>query len=131
MKPEKVFLTARWENLVIISYKVPYEILEEYIPDGLELDTLEGSPFVSLVAFNFLDTKVLGIKVPFNVNFPEINLRFYVKNTEKRGVVFIKEFVPKFFIPYIANILYNENYSYVRMKSSINSGEIIEVNNRI
>ncbi len=131
MKPERVFLTARWENLVIISYKVPNNILEDFMPAGLEPDTLDGSPFVSLVAFNFLDTKVMRAKVPFNVNFPEINLRFYVKNRGKRGVVFIKEFVPKFFIAFAANFLYNENYSYARMKSSFKTDDKLRLNHTI
>ena len=47
----------------------------------------------------FLNTQLLGISVPFHRNFEEVNLRFYVKKWEnqqwKRGVVFIKEIVPK------------------------------------
>lgn len=113
----KVFLTARWENLIIISYKVKPEILEPYMPRGLEADTIDGNAFVSLVAFSFLETKVKGIKIPFHVNFPEINIRFYVKNNEKRGVVFIREFVPKSLIAYFANLLYNENYKSISMKN--------------
>ena len=131
MSIKKIFLTARWENLVIISYKVSHEILEPYIPKGLELDTIEGSAFVSIVAFDFLDTKVKGIKVPFNDNFPEINLRFYVKNNEMRGVVFIKEFVSKFFIPLIANTIYNECYRRIPMKSNIRFGDNIYLDHSI
>jgi uncharacterized protein len=118
----KVFLTARWEHLILITYKVKPEFLIEYLPKGLVLDTIEGNAFVSLVAFSFLDTKVKGIKIPFHVNFPEINLRFYVKEpgeVPRRGVVFIREFVPRFMIPVIANTLYNENYRALPMKSEI------------
>ena len=61
----------------------------------------------------FLNTKLLGVKVPFHVNFEEVNLRFYVKrrvgNEYKRGVVFIKEIVPKAAITFVANTIYNEN----------------------
>src|SRR5438552_16138448 len=101
METEKVFLTARWENLIITTFKIEPALLIPHIPSGLEPDTIDGSAFVSLVAFDFADTKVIGMKVPFNVNFPEINLRFYVKDKNKRGVVFIREFVPKIFIPVI------------------------------
>lgn len=117
MTDRKVFLTARWENLIIISYKVKPEILESYMSRGLEADTIDGNAFVSLVAFSFFDTKVKGLKIPFHVNFPEINLRFYVKNNEKRGVVFIKEFVPKSLIAFFANLLYNENYKSIPMEN--------------
>jgi uncharacterized protein YqjF (DUF2071 family) len=115
----KVFLTARWENLIIISYKVKPEILVPHMPPGLEADTIDGNAFVSLVAFDFLDTKVKGMKFPFHINFPEINLRFYVKNKEKRGVVFIREFVPRSMIAFFANAFYNENYRAVKMTSKI------------
>lgn len=131
MSTEKIFLTARWENLVIISYKISPDLLQPHMPKGFEPDTIDGNAFVSVVAFVFADTKVKGIKVPFNVNFPEINLRFYVKNNEKRGVVFIREFVPKIFIPVIANTFYNENYRYIPMESKVSINGIIKLNHTI
>src|SRR5205085_8441030 len=131
MAAEKVFLTARWENLIIITYKIDPALLIPHIPSGLEPDTIDGSAFVSLAAFNFADTKVKGIKVPFNVNFPEINLRFYVKNKDKRGVVFIREFVPKIFIPLVANTFYNENYRCIPMKSKMTANGTINLNHSI
>jgi uncharacterized protein YqjF (DUF2071 family) len=33
-----------------------------------------------MVGFVFKDTRVLGIKWPFHVNFEEVNLRFYVRH---------------------------------------------------
>jgi uncharacterized protein len=121
---EKLFLSARWENLCLITYKVSQEILYSYIPSGLTADTIDGSAFMSLVAFDFVNTKVKGIKYPFHVNFPEINLRFYVRSKKKRGVVFIREFVPRHFISLFANKLYNENYKSIKMKSkTIVNGE--------
>jgi len=131
MEAEKIFLTARWENLIIVTYKIHPDKLQPYMPPGLQPDTINGGAFVSLVAFDFADTKVKGIKIPFNVNFPEINLRFYVKNKEKRGVVFIREFVPKIFIPLIANTLYNENYKYIPMESNVISNGTLKLNHTI
>ena len=108
------FLTAAWRELAFINYEVDPSILKEHVPFGTELDTFDGKCFVSVIAFLFMDTKVLGIKVPYHVNFPEVNLRFYVRyndnGTWKRGAVFIKEIVPKPLITLVANTLYNENY---------------------
>ena len=70
------FLSARWTNLAIITYAVAPARLERRLPPGCELDLRDGSAFVSLVAFDFLDTRVLGVRWPGFVNFPEINLRF-------------------------------------------------------
>jgi uncharacterized protein YqjF (DUF2071 family) len=68
----------------------------------------------------FQDTRLKGIKVPFHVNFEEVNLRFYVtyteNNTVKRGVVFISEIVPKPALAWVANTLYKEHYTAMPMK---------------
>jgi uncharacterized protein YqjF (DUF2071 family) len=109
------FLDAQWRNLVMVNYEVSPEILKKYLPYKTELDFWNNRCYVSLVGFQFLETSVLGIKFPFHTNFDEINLRFYVRykdnDTWKRGVVFIKEIVPKVMITFIANTLYNEKYA--------------------
>ncbi len=115
------FLKAEWRKLAIVNYVVDPELLLPYVPYKTELDIYNGNCYLSLVGFRFLNTKVLGFKIPFHVNFEEVNLRFYVKYTDptgetKRGVVFIKEVVPKKAITYIANKFYNENYETMLMK---------------
>src|SRR5690606_35895382 len=73
------------------------------------------------------NTRVKGIKVPLHVNFEEVNLRFYVRykdNDEwKRGVVFIKEIVPKRMLTLVANTIYIENYKTLPMSHSWNLGD--------
>lgn len=117
------FLTANWKNLALFNYEVEREILEKYVPNGTEIDLWNNKCYVSLVGFMFKNTKVLGLKIPFHINFEEINLRFYVKRFEngewKRGVVFIKEIVPKKAITFIANTLYQEHYETKKMKHKI------------
>jgi len=104
------FLTARWSNLAILTYEVPPALLEPHLPAGLELDRWGGAAFVSLVAFDFLDTRVWGVAWPGFRQFPEINLRFYVKRGERRGVVFVREFVPQPAVAWLARAVYNEPY---------------------
>jgi len=114
------FLCAEWNNLVMANYVVPKEMLLPFVPFKTELDCFEGETYVSLVGFMFLNTKVFGLSVPFHENFEEVNLRFYVKynnrGTWKKGVVFIKEIVPKRAVSFIANNLYGENYATMKMK---------------
>ncbi|WP_125722284.1 YqjF family protein [Flavobacterium ustbae] len=121
------FLNAQWKNLALFNYEVDREILEKYLPAGTEIDIWNGKCYVSLVGFLFKETKVLGLKVPFHVDFEEVNLRFYVKRSEndewKRGVVFIKEIVPKKAITFIANTLYQEHYETQKMKHGIFENE--------
>ncbi|QXU50872.1 DUF2071 domain-containing protein [Chryseobacterium sp. D764] len=117
------FLKAEWRKLAIINYEIDPEILLPYLPKGTELDFYKGRCYVSLVGFMFLNTKLLGLPIPFHRNFEEVNLRFYVKKKEKgvwkRGVVFIKEIVPKPALSFVANTLYKENYYTMPMKNQI------------
>ncbi|MBV9242167.1 MAG: DUF2071 domain-containing protein, partial [Acidobacteria bacterium] len=113
------FLTARWQDLIMANYEVDPALLAPHVPAGTELDLFEGRCFVSLVGFMFLDTRVLGIPIPFHVNFEEVNLRFYVKretNAEtRRAVCFVKEIVPRFAIATVARMMYGEPYERWRM----------------
>lgn len=117
------FLTAKWKNLVLINYEIDASLLEKYVPKGTEIDLHNGKCYISLVGFLFQDTKLLGVKIPFHINFEEINLRFYVKRFEngewKRGVVFIKEIVPKPALSFIAKTIYKEHYQTLPTKHSI------------
>lgn len=117
------FLKAEWRKLAIINYEIDPEILIKYLPEGTELDFYKGKCYISLVGFMFLNTRLLGLRIPFHRNFEEVNLRFYVKKREnnawKRGVVFIKEIVPKPALSFIANAIYNENYKTLPMKNAI------------
>ncbi len=114
MTPTRPFLTAQWRHLVMANYAIDPAILKSRIPRGTELDAWNGTTYASLVGFRFLDTSVKGWRIPFHVNFEEINLRFYVRRRDdgewKRGVVFIKEIVSSAAISAVARLLYNENY---------------------
>jgi uncharacterized protein len=110
------FLTATWNYLLNVTYRVPPELLLPHVPKGVDLDVQEGTAFASIVAFHFLNTRVKGIKIPFHVNFPEINLRYYVQHQGRRGVVFWKELVPRTCIALVANRLYNEPYQATDMQ---------------
>lgn len=117
------FLTAEWRYLAMLNYEVDPAILSPFVPRGVELDTWNGRNFVSVVGFLFLKTRVLGLPIPFHRNFEEINLRFYVRRRAhdgwRRGVVFIKEIVPRWAIATVARVVYNENYVARRMRHRI------------
>lgn len=109
------FLTAKWHDLVMANYEADPAVLAGRVPAGTEIDLHEGRCYVSLVGFMFLDTRVLGVPVPFHVNFEEVNLRFYVRREAaggevRRGVVFVKEIVPRAAIAWVARSLYGEPY---------------------
>ncbi|MBA4191738.1 MAG: DUF2071 domain-containing protein [Planctomycetaceae bacterium] len=119
MNPRRSFLTARWCNLILANYAIPEELLRPLVPPGCVLDRRDGHCWGSLVGFQFLDTKVLGIGWPGFRHFPEWNLRFYVTHNGQRGVCFVREFVPSWLIATTARVIYNEPYRSARMTMDV------------
>ena len=119
----EAFLTAEWRHLLMLNYEVSPSLLEPYIPAGTQLDLYHGTALVSVVGFRFLNSKVMGVSVPGHKDFEEVNLRFYVRRNSaegwRRGVVFIRELVPRWAVAMIARYCYGEPYQCVPMRHSI------------
>jgi uncharacterized protein len=117
-------LEAQWKKLIMANYPVDPKQLLPYIPHGTEVEYYSGKCYLSLVGFMFLNSSLAGIKMPFHGSFEEINLRFYVRHYEekswKRGVVFIKEIVPRWTVTMIANHLYGESYETLPTGNAFN-----------
>lgn len=126
----KPFLTANWNYLAILNFRIDPEVLAPHIPAGTELDFYRGETYISVVGFLFYHTVVLGLPIPRHRNFEEVNLRFYVRkksgDTWRRGVVFIRELVPKVAIAVTARVFYGEPYLAVPMRSEVidRAGEV-------
>ena len=122
-----IFLSAEWRHLAMLNYEIDPAILKSRLPAGTEIDLFNGKALVSIVGFQFLKTRVLGIPIPFHMNFPELNLRFYIKrkhsNGDRRAVAFVKELVPRFAIAFVARTLYNENYVSLPMRHSLQQND--------
>lgn len=124
----RTFLTAQWRWLAMLNYAVDSDALFPLTPPGTELDLFRGTAYVSVVGFRFLDTRVLGLPVPLHRNFDEVNLRFYVRRIGedgawRRGVVFVREVVPRAAIALIARTLYNEPYIALPMRHELRPPE--------
>ena len=121
----RAFLTAEWRHLAILTFQAEPALLRRYVPEGTELDTHDGRALISLVGFRFLQTRVLGLPMPFHRHFDEVNLRFYVRREVRgeirRGVTFIREIVPRRLIAWVARLAYNEPYIALPMRSEIPS----------
>lgn len=123
----RVFLTAEWRHLAMLNYEIEPSLLAPYLPSGTELDSWNGKTFVSMVGFLFLRTRVLGWPIPFHRDFEEVNLRFYVRRKAadgwRRGVVFIREIVPRAAIAWVARTLYHEPYIALPMAHRIEGAD--------
>jgi uncharacterized protein YqjF (DUF2071 family) len=131
----RAFLTAEWRYAVMLNYEVDPTSLAPLVPAGTELDLWQGRALVSLVGFRFLNTRVLGVPVPFHRDFDEVNLRFYARRRladgeVRRGVVFVSELVSRAAVALVARLAYNEPYRVVRMRSTV-PGRPVEAPGRL
>jgi hypothetical protein len=120
---KRAFLTAEWKHLAMLNYEIEPSVLAPRVPRGTELDLWNGKNLISVVGFLFLKTRVFGVSIPFHRDFEEVNLRIYVRRKAedgwRRGVVFIKEIVPRAAIALTARKLYNEPYIALPMAHQI------------
>jgi len=114
------FLTAQWRELAVANFEIDPGALAPLLPAGTELDLWNGQSLVSLVGFQFRDTRLMGWSIPGHRNFPEVNLRFYVRRPTpagwRRAVVFVKELAPRRLVAWTARWFYGENYATVPMQ---------------
>ncbi len=112
----------------MLNYEVDPELVRPLAPRGTEIDFFEGRTYLSLVGFMFRDTRVKGLPIPFHRNFEEVNLRFYVRRQAgdelRRGVVFIKEIVPRAAIAWVARTFYGERYIALPMRHQISNTRV-------
>jgi uncharacterized protein len=118
-KKPRAFLTAEWLNLVMLNYAADPGLLNRFVPAGTELDSFDGVTYLSLIGFEFNRTRMAGLSIPFHGSFEEVNLRFYVRRGSRRGVVFIRELVPRRAVAAIARLAFGENYACVPMSHVI------------
>ena len=123
-RQRRAFLRAEWRYLVMLNYDVDPSVLHALVPRHTVLDLWNGRAIASVVGFRFLRTRVLGVPIPLHRNFEEVNLRFYVKHTTpsgevRRGVVFVRELVPRAAIATVARVAFNEPYWSVPMRSTV------------
>lgn len=107
----------------MFNFEVDAGSLEPFVPAGTTLDRWQGRTYASIVGFGFLETRVLGLPIPFHRHFDEINLRCYVRRDvggeRRRGVVFPRELVPRRAVALIARWVFGEPYRALPMKSEI------------
>jgi uncharacterized protein len=111
----------------MLNFEVDPDCLIPLVPPGTELDLFDGRCLVSIVAFEFGDARLYGVRIPGYQSFPEVNLRFYVRrwvdDAWRRGVVFIKELVPARIVALIARRVFGQNFAHAPTTYQIECGE--------
>ena len=125
------FMTARWSNPILLTYRVPPELVRRHIHPDLSLDSWQGHCHVSVVDFEYHDTRLRGRRLPGFVNFSQLNLRTYVRQGDQRGVTYMREFVPSNVVAVIARLRFNEPYRTLDIASQMRStGDALHIEHR-
>ena len=83
-------LLQSWENLSFMHWKVDKEILKKYIPKNLTLDLYKNEAYIGVIPFMMKNVRPRwGVSVPFISDFPEFNIRTYVRSKNIKGVFFL------------------------------------------
>lgn len=82
-------LRMTWRNLAFLHWPLPQTQLQPMLPEGLELDTHDGVAWLGITPFEMCDVHLTGMPpIPTARNFPELNVRTYVRHKGRAGVWF-------------------------------------------
>jgi uncharacterized protein len=78
-----------WRQLLFAHWPVPFSSLRPLVPDELELEAFDGSAWIGQTPFHLTDLRPrLLPSLPGLSDFPEMNLRTYVRVEDKPGIFF-------------------------------------------
>jgi uncharacterized protein len=105
-----------WYDLLFAHWEASFAQLRSLIPKPLELDSYNGSPWVSITPFS-LTMRPRGLSVAGRVwRFPEMNFRTYVCYKDKPGIFFFSLDAGSLLAVTGARILYRLPYFHARMQ---------------
>ena len=112
MPERKHSLVQQWRYLTFMHWEVSPKLLYPYLPKGIELDLFEGKGYIGLIPFLMKDVHPrLLFPVDGISNFPEFNIRTYVKVKNKPGVFFLtldaQSYITCLYAPYAYGLPYN------------------------
>jgi len=78
-----------WHDLLFAHWRVDLAQMRRWIPEGIEIDTFDGTPWIGIVPFRMTGVAPRYLpNLPFISSFPELNVRTYVSVDGKPGVWF-------------------------------------------
>jgi uncharacterized protein YqjF (DUF2071 family) len=79
----------QWHDLLFMHWPIRPEVVRPLIPPGLALETFDGAAWIGVVPFYMRGTRPhLLPTMPLISDFPELNVRTYVKRGGKPGIYF-------------------------------------------
>ena len=119
-------LRQRWSEVSFLHWKVDPALVAPFMPAGCRPDTLNGSTWVGLIAFQMSHSSFFGgPRIPWLGDFPEVNVRLYsVDEKGRRGVVFLSLEASHLIPVLTARAAFGLPYQWASMKIGQRDGQI-------
>ncbi|MHB9288906.1 YqjF family protein [Halobacteriales archaeon Cl-PHB] len=77
-----------WRHVLFANWPVDPETVRPHLPAALDLDTVDGEAWLSVVPFTNVDVRPAVLPEGWGLPLPELNLRTYVSHDGAPGVYF-------------------------------------------
>jgi uncharacterized protein len=115
-------MTQTWHDLLFAHWPVSTELLASTLPKGFELDTFDGRAWLGIVPFRMSNVAPRWVPaLPWFSEFPELNVRTYVRVRNKPGVYFFSLDAGNALAVQTARRLLNLPYFSADMVASVDS----------
>ena len=126
------FMFMRWVQLAFLHWPVPAAAVRPLVPHSLELDTFGGSAWIGIVPFRMEATRHRAApRIPTASDFPEVNVRTYVRGAGRSGVWFLSLDAASQLAVWGARIRFNLPYYHASMNVIAKNGEIEYTSRRL
>ncbi len=113
-------LSMRWRRLLFVHWRVPPQALRPLIPEPLQIDAFQGAAWVGFVPFVIESVRPVWLPpVPRLFDFPEANVRTYVRYGEQRGVWFFSLDAAHRLAVWVARQYWKLPYFHARMRCQL------------
>ena len=112
-------MAQRWNDLLFAHWRLPATQLAPLVPEGVQVDSFEGSAWLGVVPFWMDRIKFRGLPaIPGTSSFPELNLRTYVRDwrTGTPGVYFFSLDAANLLAVCAARLFYHLPYHWAEMR---------------
>ena len=118
-------MTQTWHDLLFAHWPVDAKALRDHVPSEFVLDLFDGTAWVGIIPFHMTNVAPRGVpSLPWVSEFPELNVRTYVRVNERPGVYFFSLDAGSTLAVQAARFLLNLPYYSAAMSVTPNAGNI-------
>jgi len=82
-------MTQTWHDLLFAHWPVAATALRKHVPPEFAVDLFDGTAWLGIVPFHMTNLAPRGVpSLPWISEFPELNVRTYVRVNERAGIYF-------------------------------------------